>query len=211
MLIIGIAGGSGSGKSTLVERLLNSDCGSQITFLPHDAYYHHAQQMPEELRRTQNWDHPDALDNQLFVEHIERLLNGHGVRRPTYDFVTHSRCTETVTLEPRSLLLVEGILLFAIPEIRDRIQLRVYVDTPADLRMVRRLLRDTTERGRSLSSVVDQYQSTVKPMHDRFVETSKAHAHLIIPWELHNTVAADVLLASMRASCDPSRVSPREG
>ena len=136
MFVIGIAGGSGSGKSTLVSRLMHSEYASQISLLAHDAYYLDAAKMPEEIRESQNWDHPESLDNRLFIEHTDRLCSGQAIEQPSYDFAMHSRNRETILVEPRPIMLLEGILLFAIPQICSRIQLRVFVDTPADLRMV---------------------------------------------------------------------------
>jgi len=193
--VIGIAGGSGSGKTTLVERILSSGHRDQISFLPHDHYYFNRDQMPESVRAQNNWDHPDTLDSDLFVQHIDCLLGGQPVERPIYDFASHSRGTQTVVVESRPVLLLEGILLLAVPAIRERIHLRVYVDTPADLRIVRRMLRDIRDRGRTIQSVTDQYQATVRPMHELFVEPSRTHAHLIVPWIFHNDEAIRVLLA----------------
>jgi uridine kinase len=198
MFVLGIAGGSGSGKTTILDRILRGPVGGAVSLLPHDAYYLSRNEMPEHVRTTMNWDHPDALDNRLFVNHLDRLRTGIAVDRPVYNFAMHARSPETVTIDARSVLLVDGILLFAIPEIRDRLDLRLYVDTPADLRIVRRLVRDITERGRSVESVTDQYVSTVRPMHDQFVEPSKKAAHVIIPWELHNDSAVRMVEDTIR-------------
>lgn len=181
--VIGIAGGSGSGKSTLVKRLLESEHGKQITVLAQDAYYFSAPDLPEPLRDTENWDHPETIDNGLYVQHIDQLLAGQSIEHPEYDFATHSRTSETTTLQPRSILLLDGILLFAIPEISNRIGLRIYVDTPAEERLARRLRRDIAERGRSVDSVLGQFRGSVRPMHDLFVEPSRKVAHLVIPWD----------------------------
>jgi uridine kinase len=194
-LVIGIAGGSGSGKTTLVDHLLNSCHRDRISFLPHDHYYHNRAQMPETFRTENNWDHPDTLDNELFVQHVDHLLADEPIDRPVYDFATHSRSHQTIRVEPRPVLLLEGILLLAVPAIRERLHLRVYVDTPADLRVLRRMMRDIRDRGRTLESVAEQYQATVRPMHELFVEPSRAHAQLIVPWLFHNSEAVTVLLA----------------
>ncbi len=193
--VIGIAGGSGSGKTTLVEQILSSAHRDRISFLPHDHYYHNRERMPESVRALNNWDHPDTLDNDLFVQHVDRLLAGQRVERPIYDYASHSRSSQTIAVEPRPVLLLEGILLLAVPAIRERLHLRVFVDTPADLRVVRRMLRDIRERGRTIESVAEQYHTTVRPMHEQFVEPSRAHAHLIVPWIFHNDEAIRVLLA----------------
>lgn len=195
--IVGIAGGSGSGKSTLVERILSSPLASSISYLPHDGYYYSAANMPAELRQTENWDHPDSLENALFTEHIDQLLAGYSVRRPHYDFSTHSRTLQTTNVEPRKILLVEGILLFSIPEIVQRIDMRIFVDTPAEERLARRVLRDSRERGRSIESILHQFRSTVRPMHNEFVEPSRSHAHIVIPWDwqVKHAPALEMLLA----------------
>jgi uridine kinase len=198
--ILGIAGGSGSGKTTIVERLLASRFADQISLLSHDAYYLNSDHMPEEIRRSHNWDHPEALDNELFLQHIDELTAGHAVEQPVYDFATHSRTVETDPVHSRPILLIEGLLLFAIPHIRDRLHLCVYVDTPPDLRIVRRMVRDITERGRTVESVSAQYQTTVRPMHERFVEPSKDYAHIIVPWLFYNDQAVELLLARIAAA-----------
>jgi uridine kinase len=193
--VIGIAGGSGSGKSTLVTRIVASRYGSDVAVLPHDVYYHNAASMPAGVRG--NWDHPDALDNTLFVTHLDALRHGEVIEQPVYDFATHSRSDRTVRVGPGRVIVAEGILLFAIPEVVKCLDLRVFVDTPAEERLIRRLKRDVDERGRSSGSVIEQFRSSVRPMHDQFVEPSRVHAHLIVPWDFgpENTPAVDVLLA----------------
>ncbi len=181
ILIVGIAGGTGSGKSTLVQLLLQSDIGREITVLQHDHYYFSANHIPPELRQAQNWDHPDAIDNALYIEHLNALAAGHDIECPNYNFETHCRKTETTPLSPKAILLVEGILVFAVPKICQRLDLRIFVETSSDERIIRRMLRDTRERGRSLDSVVQQYRSTVKPMHDKFIQPSRDEAHLVLP------------------------------
>jgi uridine kinase len=200
MLTIGIAGGSGSGKSTIVERLLALDFGPRIAHLPHDAYYRNRIDMPEIVAANNNWDHPDALDTSLFLRHVDILKSGLPIAAPVYDFGTHSRSSAVKMVPAQPILLLEGILLFSIPELRDRIDLKVYVDTPSDLRIVRRMTRDVIERKRTVESVVDQYQSTVRPMHAIFVEPSRQFADIIIPWEHHNHQAIDLLAAKIRQS-----------
>jgi uridine kinase len=195
--VLGIAGGSGSGKSSLVEQLRASAHGEHLAVLPHDAYYFNAPDMPESVRGAGNWDHPDSLDSALYVAHVDALRAGHAVEQPVYDFTRHARSGRSLRIEPRPVLLLEGILLLAIPEIRQRIDLRVYVDTPAEERILRRVLRDVAERGRTVESVAQQFRTTVRPMHDQFVEPSRAHAHLIIPWDWQTDPrpAVEVLLA----------------
>ena len=195
--VIGIAGGSGSGKSTLVQLLLESEFSDSIAVLPHDAYYHSAASIPEPFRSSQNWDHPDTIENDLFVRHIDQLAAGQSIQLPQYDFATHSRKSETITLHPRRILLVEGILLFAIPEIVRRIDLKIFVDTPAEERLARRLRRDIAERGRTVDSVIDQFRDSVRPMHDLYVEPSRKLANLIIPWDWQHdpNPPVEVLLA----------------
>lgn len=198
MFTIGIAGGSGSGKSTLVERLLRLDVADQIVHLPHDAYYLNRTDMPESVRTTLNWDHPDSLDNPLFLRHVDALRTGQPIDRPEYDFTTHSRKLTSVRVEPRTILLVEGILVFALPELLDRLDLKVFVDTPADIRLLRRVLRDTGERARSVPDIAGQYLNSVREMHERFVEPSRAEADLVVPWEWHNDAAVAVLANHIR-------------
>jgi uridine kinase len=198
MFIIGIAGGSGSGKTTIVERLLALDDLRGISHLPHDAYYRNRADMPEEHRNPPNWDHPETLDNELFVQHIDALKRGETIARPQYDFAHHCRVAETVTVAPSEVLLVEGILLYAIAKVRKRIALKVYIDTPSDLRILRRMTRDIRERERTVENVVEQYLGSVRPMHDQFVEPSKRHADVVIPWELHNEQAIALVAARVR-------------
>ena len=198
MFTLGIAGGSGSGKSTVVERLLALDLGRHVAHLPHDHYYKNRSEMPEAVAAENNWDHPDALDTALYLKHIDQLKSGKPIARPSYDFGTHSRVETTTLVEPKPILLLEGILLFHVPGLRDRIDLRAYVETPADLRILRRALRDVTERNRTMANVVAQYESTVRPMHFIFVEPSKSFAHIVVPWEHHNDTAVSLLAAKLR-------------
>lgn len=198
MFVLGIAGGSGSGKSTIVDDLRRLVGSAAVGHLPHDAYYLSRDDMPAAVRDGMNWDHPDALDNALFADHIDTLRAGFPVARPTYDFAAHARAADTVVVPPRPVLLVEGILLFAVPEVRRRIDLKAFVDTPADLRILRRLVRDVAERGRTVESVVEQYHRTVRPMHDLFVEPSRRFADVVLPWESPNPQAVALLAARVR-------------
>lgn len=181
MIVVGIAGGSGSGKSSLVQKLCASELGPSITTLAHDHYYHNPEDIPTEIRAAANWDHPDAIDNALFVKHLDALSQGQCVECPEYCFRQHRRKSSTLHLVPKSILIVEGILLFAIPEICNRLRWRVFVEAPPDERVLRRILRDTSERGRSVESVVHQYRNSAQPMHDLWIEPSRNHAHLILP------------------------------
>jgi uridine kinase len=198
MFVIGIAGGSGSGKTTILDRILRGPVGSSIALLAHDAYYLSKSNMPADVRNNENWDHPDALDNDLFVKHLDELKMGRDIDRPVYNFATHSRSQETIRLESRPVILVDGILLFSIPAIANRLDLKLFVDTPSDLRIVRRLARDISERGRTVESVTDQYQKTVRPMHDQFVEPSKRWADVVIPWEFANDQAIRMIESTIR-------------
>lgn len=204
MLTIGIAGGSGSGKSTLVDRLRTLDIGGSLTVLPHDAYYRDRDDMPEDVRAADNWDHPDALDTELFLQHLDHLKAGLPVECPTYDFTVHRRAAAVTTLTPNPVLIVEGILVLALPDVRRHLDLKVFVDTPADLRLLRRMVRDVLPedqggRGRNLAEVGHQYLTTVRVMHARYVEPSREFADLIVPWDGHNDAAVAVLADAIRA------------
>ncbi len=198
MFVIGICGGSGAGKTSLVHRVLASDLGRHIACLHHDAYYRNRELMPPAVAALPNFDHPESLDNDLYLKHIEELRGGHSVEEPFYDFALHRRTGPSRRVEARPVLLLDGILLFAIDAIRDRIDLRVYVETPDDLRVVRRMIRDVSERGRHLEAVRQQYETTVRPMHRQLVEPSRQHAHVIIPWHDYNDEAVRVILSRVR-------------
>lgn len=199
-VVVGIAGGSGSGKSTLVDEILDHSVGASVSVLRHDAYYLDRARMPEVLRVSDNWDHPDALENALFCSHLDRLKQGMAVDQPVYDFGTHSRTSQTCRIDPRPIIICEGILLLAIPEIRDRIDIGMFVDTPGEERIMRRMIRDTRERGRTLECVAQQFRSSVRPMHDLYVEPSRRHAHLIVPWDwqVDSKPAIRMVLASLQ-------------
>ncbi len=190
-LVIGIAGGSGSGKTTLTHRLTQA-LGDDATVLTHDSYYRaHANMTYEELSQL-NYDHPDAYENDLLVRHLDALRRGESVQRPVYDFAIHNRTKQTVTVEPSRVIVVEGILILANPALRSHMDLRVFVDAPADLRILRRLRRDVRERGRSIESVIEQYLATVRPMHDAFVEPSKRYADIVVPTDGESDLSAAV-------------------
>ena len=192
-LIIGIAGGSGSGKTTLTARLVEH-FGDRLCVVTHDNYYRAHNDLSYEERAQLNYDCPDAFENELFVEQLALLRQGRSVNCPVYDYTVHNRSNKTILLEPRPIILVEGILIFADESLRQQMDIRVFVDTDADVRLARRVLRDSEERARSVRSIVDQWQNTVKPMHERYVEPSKKHAHVIIPEGGHNTVALDMIV-----------------
>ena len=197
--VIGVAGGSGSGKTTVVRRIVDSLGPEQVTLLDHDRYYRDRNDLRLEERAALNYDHPDALETDLMVKHVRALKSGEVVDVPQYDFTRHARLSQTETFQPRRALIVEGILVFTDPALRDLMDIKVFVDTDSDTRFIRRLRRDVAERGRTMESVVDQYQSTVKPMHLEFVEPSKRYADVIIPLGGHNTVAVDLLLTLLRS------------
>ena len=187
-LIIGIAGGTGSGKTTLVERL-REQFGDDISVLAHDSYYKAHHDLPMEERRLLNYDHPSSFDTDRMIADLEQLRAGHPIERPVYDYTIHDRTEETVTVQPNKVILVDGILVFEDPGLRDLMDIKIFVDTDADVRILRRILRDVKERGRSLDSVVEQYLSTVKPMHEQFIEPSKRYADIIVPEGGKNLVA----------------------
>ncbi len=191
-IIIGIAGGTGCGKSTLINRI-KEEFNDEITILSHDFYYKQHNDIPFEERKKINYDHPNAFDTDIMIEHIKQLAAGHAIERPVYDFTIHNRIDETVTVQPAKVIVVEGILIFENEELRDLCDIKVFIDTDADVRIIRRILRDVQERGRMLNNIVDQYLTTVKPMHDLFVEPSKKYADIIIPEGGFNKVALEML------------------
>jgi uridine kinase len=194
-LVIGIAGGSGSGKTTVAQTILQRVGPDRISFLQHDAYYKDLSGLPPAQRAEVNFDHPNSLENELLIQQIQRLSDGKAVEVPIYDFSTHSRTTRTFTVQPRGVILVEGILIFAEPELRSLFDVKIFVDTDPDLRFIRRLQRDIMERGRSTDSVIKQYLATVRPMHLEFVEPSKRYADVIIPEGGFNAAALDMVVA----------------
>jgi uridine kinase len=194
-IVIGIAGGTGSGKTTIANVILRRLGADKITFLPHDSYYRDLTDLPIEERTKFNFDHPDALETELLVEHIQLLKQGKAIEVPIYDFTTHTRTQQTLHIEAQRVILVEGILIFADETLLDLFDARIFVDTPDDIRFIRRLKRDLLERGRTVESVIQQYMETVRPMHLEFVEPSKRQADVIIPEGGHNTVAMDMIVA----------------
>jgi len=197
-LVIGVAGGTGSGKTTVAEKILERVGAERIAYIQHDSYYRDLRHLPPEARAQVNFDHPDALETDLLVEHLRQLRQGKAVEVPVYDFTTHTRTDRTRLVEPRRVILVEGILIFVDRALRDMMDIKIYVDTDSDIRFIRRLRRDIAERGRTLDSVVHQYLTTVRPMHLEFVEPSKRYADVIIPEGGQNEVAMDMVVARIR-------------
>lgn len=198
-LVIGIAGGSGSGKTTLARLILQRVGEDRIAYLPHDAYYKDLSNLPPNQRMSVNFDHPDSLDTELLIQHVLQLRNYQPVDLPVYDFKTHTRTRETRRVEPRGVIMVEGILIFADPELRKLLDVKIFVDTDADIRLIRRLERDIRERGRTTEMVVTQYLTTVRPMHLEFVEPSKRYADVIVPEGGMNEVAMEMVVARLEA------------
>jgi len=198
-VVIGVAGGSGSGKTTVVRRIVDSLGPDEVVVLDHDRYYRDRTDLRLEERAALNYDHPDSLESNLLVQHIRDLKAGKAVDVPTYDFARYARRADTDRYEPRRAIIVEGILIYADAALRELMDVKLFVDADADTRFIRRLLRDVTERGRTMQSVIDQYQGTVKPMHFEFVEPTKRYADLIIPIGGHNTVAVDLMLSLVRS------------
>lgn len=192
VIVIGIAGGTGSGKSTLINKIKN-EFNDDITVISHDSYYKENSEMPFEQREKLNYDHPNSFDTDMMIEHIKQLKQWKSVWCPIYDFTIHNRIEERIALKPTKVVVVEGILIFENRDLLDLLDIKVFVDTDADVRIIRRILRDVKERGRSLESVVAQYLTTVKPMHEQFVEPSKKNADLIIPEGGFNLVALQML------------------
>ncbi|OSI15159.1 uridine kinase [Neisseria dumasiana] len=196
-IIIGVAGGSGSGKTTVSQAIYREFSGSPITIIEQDYYYKNQPELPIEERKKQNYDHPSAYDNDLLLNHINLLLARKAVDIPQYDYTNYMRHSETKYQEPVDVIIIEGILALYDERIRNLMDIKLFVDTDADLRFIRRILRDIQERGRSVESVVKQYTEQVRPMHNQFVEPTKRHAHIIIPCDEQNNVAIDVLIAKI--------------
>ena len=197
-VIIGIAGGTGSGKSTLAENI-EKEFKHNITMLSHDYYYKSNAELPLEERKKLNYDHPDAFETNLLIEHLTKLKNGETIERPSYSFVNHLREDETYKVIPKKVIIVEGILLFENKTLRDMMDIKIFVDADADIRFIRRLVRDVKERGRTLESVIEQYCTTVKPMHEQFVEPSKKYANIIVPEGGYNQVALNMIVEKIRS------------
>lgn len=197
-VLIGITGGTGSGKSTIADALYSTFSEDCIAMIQQDMYYKDQSYLTMDERVKTNYDHPMAFDNELLVEHLKSLINGEAIEKPSYDFTVHNRAKETTTVEPRDIILVEGILILDDERVRDLLDIKVYVDTDADIRILRRLIRDINERGRTVESVIDQYLTMVRPMHMQFTEPSKKYADIIVPEGGHNYVAIDLLMAKIK-------------
>ena len=198
IMVIGIAGGTGSGKTTITRRLIQA-FGEEVSVVHHDNYYKAHHNMPFEERAKLNYDHPNAFDTDLMLEHIRQLKQGKSIRCPVYDYSIHDRTDKTVLIRPTRVIIVEGILIYESLELCKEMDIKIYVDTDADVRILRRIVRDVRDRGRSLESVVNQYLNTVKPMHERYVEPSKRNADIIVPEGGHNKVALELLMERVRA------------
>ena len=197
-MIIGICGGTGSGKTTIANAILQSVSACEVVFIQQDLYYRNLKDMPLDYRNAANFDHPDAIDNDLLANHLKKLKAGEPVELPIYDFRTHTRLPATTPIEAKRIVIVEGILIFAEPRLLEQMDIKVFVDTPDDIRFIRRLKRDIAERGRTLDSVIEQYINTVRPMHNQFVEPSKRYADVIIPEGGHNLVSIDLISGKIR-------------
>lgn len=212
-VLVGVAGGTGSGKTTVVRRIATGlrEVGRSVAVVHHDAYYRDFSHLPPDERDRVNFDHPSALETSLLVHHLDRLASGEPVEVPVYDFTTHTRTGETRTVVPGDVVFVDGILVLADEELRELLDIRIYVDTDADVRFIRRLRRDMEQRDRSVDSVIRQYQETVRPMHLEFVEPSKRYADVVVPEGGHNTVAVEMLLATVRARIESGEPNDRPG
>lgn len=201
VLVIGIAGGTASGKTTLMKNLIG-EFGAEVTVLSHDNYYKRHDEMPFEERCKLNYDEPAAFDTSLMVYHLDQLRHGQAIECPVYDFTVHNRSGETIRLVPKKVIIVEGILIFENEDLRNLMDIKIFVDTDADIRLCRRIKRDVNKRGRSLESVLEQYQATVKPMHERYVEPSKRYADLVVPEGGKNLVALTMITGHIRHYLD---------
>ncbi len=204
ILVIGIAGGTGSGKTTLMKNLINQ-FGGDVTVLSHDNYYKRHDELPYEERCKLNYDEPAAFDTSLMVYHLSELRNGRAIECPVYDFTVHNRSNETIHVVPKPVIIVEGILIFENEDLRDLMDIKIYVDTDADVRLCRRIKRDVNKRGRTLESVLIQYQTTVKPMHEKYVEPSKKYANLVVLEGGKNYVALDMIIGRIQRHLDEAR------
>ena len=197
ILVIGIAGGTGSGKTTLMKNLI-TEFSDVVTVLSHDNYYKRHDDLTYEQRCQLNYDEPAALETDLMARHLDILRHGEAIDCPVYDFTMHNRSGETVRIEPKRVIIVEGILIFEDKQLRDLMDIKIFVDTDADVRLCRRIRRDVRERGRTLESVIEQYQATVKPMHEKYVEPSKRYAHIVVPEGGKNAVALEMIEGRIR-------------
>lgn len=208
VMTIGIAGGTGSGKTTLTKRIA-SQFGENISVVYHDNYYKAHNELPYEERALLNYDHPDAFDTELLIKHIKMLKEGKEVESPVYDYAIHNRSDQTVVIRPTKVIIAEGILLFHDPELCDLLDIKIFVDTDADVRILRRIIRDVKQRERSLESVVNQYLNTVKPMHEQFVEPSKRNADIIVLDGGYNLVALDMIMQRIKSHVDQQEAAEK--
>ncbi|MEW9107869.1 uridine kinase [Cytobacillus gottheilii] len=197
-VVIGVAGGSGSGKTSVTKSIYESFKGHSILLLEQDYYYKDQGHLPFEERLKTNYDHPLAFDNDLLIEHIQKLLNHEEIAKPVYDYAMHTRSDEFIMVEPKDVIILEGILVLEDERLRDLMDIKLFVDTDADLRIIRRLFRDIKERGRSMDSVIEQYVNVVRPMHNQFIEPTKRYADVIIPEGGHNHVAIDLMVTKIK-------------
>ncbi|MBT2643684.1 uridine kinase [Bacillus sp. ISL-41] len=197
-VVIGVAGGSGSGKTSVTKAIYDSFKSQSILMIEQDYYYKDQSHLPMEERLKTNYDHPLAFDNDLLIQHIQKLLRHEAIEKPVYDYAIHTRSNEVVHVEPKDVIILEGILILEDERLRDLMDIKLYVDTDADLRIIRRLLRDIKERGRSMDSVIEQYVNVVRPMHNQFIEPTKRYADVIIPEGGHNHVAIDLMVTKIQ-------------
>ena len=207
MIFVGIAGGTGSGKTTLANELIDKLNEEDTIFIPHDNYYKDRSHLSFEERKNVNYDHPDAFETDLLISHLKQLESGESIEMPLYDFSTHTRKDHTITVQPKPVVIVEGILVLADEKLRNQFGIKIFVDTDADIRILRRLKRDIQDRGRSLDSVYDQYLSTVKPMHESFVEPSKRYADIIVPEGGLNEVANNIIHTKLESYLESETIS----
>jgi uridine kinase len=197
-VVIGVAGGSGSGKTSVTKSIYESFQGHSILMLEQDFYYKDQSHLPFEERLKTNYDHPLAFDNDLLIEHIGKLLNHESIEKPVYDYAVHTRSDEVIHVEPQDVIILEGILVLEDERLRDLMDIKLFVDTDADIRIIRRMVRDIQERGRTMDSVIDQYIGVVRPMHNQFIEPTKRYADIIIPEGGHNAVAIDLMVTKIQ-------------
>lgn len=202
MLVIGIAGGTGSGKTTVVHQIMNELPSTEVGVISQDSYYKETSNLSYEERTKINFDHPRAIDFELLIAHLKDLKAGKIIEQPIYSFITHNRTEDTISTHPKKVVIVEGILIFTNPEIRDLFDIKVFVHADSDERLIRRLKRDIAERGRDMDEILNRYQTTLKPMHEQFIEPTKAFADIIIPNDKYNTVAIDVVRAVINQRID---------
>tara|TARA_R110002124_G_scaffold6123_1_gene37414 strand:- start:161506 stop:162123 length:618 start_codon:yes stop_codon:yes gene_type:complete len=205
MLIIGIAGGTGSGKTTVVEQIVSEIPKGEVCVISQDSYYKDTSHLSFDERVKINFDHPNSIDFALLVKHLEELRKGNSFEQPVYSFVDHNRTSETITTHPKNVIIVEGILILTHPEIREMFDIKLYVHADSDERLIRRLKRDIAERGRDLKEVLDRYQTTLKPMHQQFIEPTKEFADIIIPTNRYNTVAVNLIRSIIHQKLDNSK------